>query len=157
MRSERAILHRVAALGLTALVAVAGLVGCSSVEPTDSWASDTGTLTGMVRSDSGSTLSEIEVWLWTELGAEGREVCYQTETDVTGRYEFQDVEMAGPHSFEETYWLCANRTPDRSSSIDADFSTCRHRVTVPRAATRTDDIVLQYIGAPDDPDSYIDG
>ena len=110
MRSKRVILHR-AVLVVAVLAMAVAYGGCSSVEPTDAWADETGRVAGTVRSDAGTLLPEIEVWLWAELGVEGREVCYQTETDLHGAYEVDDVEMAtSAHVRAELLDL---REPDR--------------------------------------------
>ncbi len=156
MRSKRAILQR-AALVVAVLAMAVAFGGCSSVEPTDSWAGETGRVTGTVRSDNNTLLQDIEVWLWAELGVDGREVCYQTETDQYGEYEFDGVEMAAVHSYQETYWIGANRTDDRSSPIDSDYWTCRASVTVPKGGTCVSHLVIDRVDdGPEDPEAYID-
>jgi hypothetical protein len=97
------------------------------------------------------------VCLWAELGVEGREVCYQTETDEYGAYEFDGVEMATQHSYEATYWIGVNRTPESSTSINADYASCRSTVTVLRSGTRTWHAVIEYLdNGPVDPEAYIE-
>jgi hypothetical protein len=153
MRSERVILRR-AALVLVALTVVAAFSGCSSVEPTDGWSEQTGRVSGTVRSDSGSLLAEIEVCLWVEYGGEGLDVWYETETDQYGAFEFDSVEMATEQSTETDYWIGANRTPVRSSSLNPDYTSCRSAVTVPRNGTCTSDMVIDV--ASGDPEAYVE-
>jgi hypothetical protein len=153
MRSKHVILHR-AALALVALVAVAAFSGCSSVEPTDVWSEQTGRVTGTVRLESGSLLAEIEVCLWVEYGAEGLEVWYQTETDEYGAFEFDAVEMATEQSTETEYWIGANRTPVRSTSVDPYYTSCRSAITVPRNGTCTIHMVIDIDAG--DPEAYIE-
>ncbi len=153
MRSERVILHR-AAFVLVALVAVVAFSGCSSVEPTDAWSEQTGRVTGTVRLESGSLLAEIEVCLWVEYGAEGLEFWYQTETDQYGAFEFDGVEMATEQSSETDYWIGANRTPVRSTSVNPDYTSCVSAITVPRNGTCTSHLVIDL--DPGDPEAYVD-
>lgn len=154
MRSKRVILHR-ATYALLALVAVAAFSGCSSVEPLDPWA-ETGRVSGTVRSDGGDLLSEIEVWLWVEIDGEGGEIRYQTETDQDGAYEFEGVEMSTEHAYETLYWIGANRTPYRSASINTDYTSCRSTVMVEKGEMCEWHAVIDYIGGPDDPESFLD-
>ena len=155
MRSKRVILHR-ATYALLALVAVAAFSGCSSVEPEDAWADETGRVSGTVRSDSGNLLPEIEVWLWVELEGDAGELRYQTQTDEYGAFEFEGVEMATQHAYETTYWIGANRTPYRSTSINTDYTSIRSTVTVPKGGTCEWNAVIDSIGDPDDPETYLD-
>lgn len=156
MRSKRVILHR-AVLVVAVLAMAVAYGGCSSVEPTDAWADETGRVAGTVRSDAGTLLPEIEVWLWAELGVEGREVCYQTETDLHGAYEVDDVEMATRHTYEQSYWIYANRTDDRSTPIDADYWTCTSTVTVPRGGECESHLVIAHVDdEPEEPEAYVD-
>ena len=153
MRSKREILHRVM-YAVAILAVVAAFSGCSSVEPTDPWSEQTGRVTGTVRSDGEELLSEIEVWLWVEPGDEGLELWYQTETDEYGAFEFDSVEMMTVQSSETTYWIAANRTAVRSSSINTDYTCCRTEISVPRDGTCTSHMTLDY--DPGDPEAYID-
>ncbi|MFH1690621.1 MAG: hypothetical protein ABIE42_10370 [Candidatus Eisenbacteria bacterium] len=155
MRSKCVILQR-AALMVAVLAMAVAYGGCSSVEPTDAWAEETGRVAGTVRSDAGALLPEIEVWLWTELGVEGREVCYQTETDQDGAYELSGVAMATQHSYQQTYWIGANRTDQRSTPIDSDYWTWYDTVVVPRGATCLSHLVIERVDdGPEDPEAYI--
>ncbi len=153
MRSKREILHRVMC-AVVILGAVAAFSGCSSVEPTDPWSELTGRVAGTVRSDDEDLLPEIEVWLWVEPGEEGLELCYQTETDEYGAFEFDAVEMVTEQSSETTYWIAANRTAVRSSAIDTDYYACRYAISVPQDETCTWDMVLEC--NPGDPEDYMD-
>ena len=156
MRSKRVILRR-AALAVVVLAMAVVYSGCSSVEPTDMWTEETGRVAGTVRSDTGTLLRDIEVWMWAELGVEGREVCYQTETDQYGAYELDGVEMATQHSFDETYWIGANRTDDRSTPIDPGYWTCRSTVVVPKGDTCVSHLVIERVeDGPEDPEAYIE-
>jgi hypothetical protein len=86
--------------------------------------------------------------------AEGLEVWYQTETDQYGAFEFAAVEMATDQSSETDYWIGANRTPVRSSSLNPDYTSCRSAITVPRDGTCTSDMVIDLdLG---DPEAYIE-
>ena len=138
---------------------VAGVfAGCSSVEPTEAWTQQDGKVTGTVRSDTGTLLPEIEVWLWAEVGAEGREVWYQTETDENGAYELDGVEMATQHSFVTSYWLGVNRDAERTNSIAAAYGTWLGSVSVPKGDTCVWNAVIEYIDdGPDDPETYVEG
>lgn len=153
MRSKRVILHR-AVYAVVVLAAVAAFSGCSSVEPTDPWSEATGRVAGTVCSDSEELLSEIEVWLWTEIGNEGLEVWYQAETDANGAFEFDGVEITDDQADETTYWIGANRTPARSNSIDEDYTSCRTTVAVPKDGTCTAHMVIEE--DPGDPEAYME-
>lgn len=144
-------------LAVLVLAAVVAFGGCSSVEPTDPWAEQTGRLSGTVRSDTGELLEAVDVWLWAEQGAEGNEVTYHAVTDPDGYYYFGEVEIPTEHAFEADYWLCVNRMPYRTNPIDEDYECLMREVSVPRDDERVVDIVLEYVGdTSGDPDSYID-
>jgi hypothetical protein len=143
----------VAALALTIVVA-----GCSSVEPTDAWSTQTGRVTGTVRSDSGNPLPEIEVWLWADFGTEGGEVWYETVTDQDGAWEIDGVEMETPHSQDATYWLGANRTAERTSPINTNYESWTGTILVPRGETVEAHLVIAWVdNDPDDPETYVEG
>jgi hypothetical protein len=144
-------------LCLIGLVAATIGCGCSSVEPTDRWTDTTGAVRGTVRSSESQPLSDVEVWLWTELPFDGGDIRYETCTDEGGYYEFPEVDMATSHSFEQEYEICANRTPERASSSDTDYGTFLSTVTVERDGECAVSIVLEAFDIdPDDPESYID-
>jgi hypothetical protein len=156
MRDRRVILRSVALVAAAAALTVL-VVGCSSVEPTDTWSTQTSKVTGTVRSDSGNPLSEIEVWLWAELSTEGREVWYETVTDQYGAWEIDGVEMATPHSYEASYWVGANRTAERSSPINSNYDSWTGTLTVPRGETVESHLVITWIDdGPDEPENYVD-
>ena len=153
MRSKRVILHG-AAFALVALAAVVAFSGCSSVAPEEALSEQTGRVTGTVRLDSGPLLAEIEVCLWLEYGVEGLESWYQTETDEYGAFEFDGVEMASDQSDETEYWIGANRTPVRSSSVNPDYTSCCSMIIVPRDGTCTSDLIISLDTG--DPEAYLE-
>jgi hypothetical protein len=157
MRWNREIVQRVFVLGLIGLLAAVVAGGCSSVDPTDRWSSTTGSVTGTVRSSEGDAVEGVEVWLWTELSPDGQDVSYDTITDQWGSYEFPEVEMATQHSFQQTYWICANRTPERASSTNVHYGTVITTLTVERDSECVADMSIEAIDDnPDDPESYIE-
>jgi hypothetical protein len=140
------------------LVAAAVFGGCSSVEPTDRWEGYTGSVSGTLRSSENDPVEGIEVWLWAELEPEGREVAYDSITDEQGYFEFPAVQMATIHSFQQSYDICANRTPERRTATDGRYGTFKTTITVARGTTCVQDMVIQWIEPiPDDPEVYIDG
>jgi hypothetical protein len=156
MRSERVILQR-AALVVAVLTAVVVFAGCSSVGPKDAWTNETGRVTGTVRSDTGAPLAEIEVWLWAELGTDGREVWYSTETNAEGWYELDGIEMATQHSYSTEYWVGVNRDSERTNPIHEGYGTWYSTITVPADDTYVCDVVIEHIDdGPDDPETYVE-
>jgi hypothetical protein len=154
---DRCVILRSVVLVAAAVVMTIVVAGCSSVEPTDAWSTETSKVTGTVRSDSGTPLSGIEVWLWAELGTEEREVWYETVTDQYGDWEIDGVEMATPHSYEATYWVGANRTAERTSPINTNYESWTGTLDIPRGDTVESHVVLVWVdGDPEDPETYVE-
>jgi hypothetical protein len=155
MRNHYVMIRR--SMMVAAAVLLVAFAGCSSVEPTDAWSVETGSVTGTVRSDTGQTLPGIEVWMWAELGVDGREVWYSTVTDQSGAYEIDGVEMATAHSYEATYWIGANRNAERSTPINDSYRSSAGTVTVPRGETCEWHAVISWVDdGPTDPENYVD-
>lgn len=158
MRWNRETLRRTSVICVVGLAAVAVFGGCSSVEPTDRWESYTGSVSGTLRSSEEEPVAGIEVWLWTELAPDGREVAYDTVTNEQGYFEFPTVQMATIHSFQQEYDICANRTPDCRTATDDRYGTFKRTITVERGNEYVQDMVIEwYEPIPDDPEIYIDG
>jgi len=144
------------------VVAIAAVVvafaGCSSVEPTDAWTSEAGRVSGTVRSDTGTLLADIEVWVWAELAPDGREVCYQTETVPGGTYEIDGIEMATEQSVTTAYWIAANRDPDATTPIRSHYGAVSTSIYVSSGETYVWDAVIDFIhDDPDGPETYVEG
>ena len=155
MRSKRAILHR--AVMVVAVVAAVAVAGCSSVEPEAVWDSETGRVSGTIRSDAGTVLPDIEIWLWAELAPDGHEVCYQTVTAAGGDYEIDGVEMATELSTSTEYWIAANISPDGTGPIRSSYGAQAMGISVPSDVPYVWDAILEYIDdEPGDPQTYIE-
>jgi hypothetical protein len=140
---KNGIARRAFVLGILGVAAVLLISGCSSVEPGDGWTEQTGTVSGTIRSDEGTPLADIEVWLWAELDTDGTEVQYNATSDASGYYTFTDVEIGTGTAMTQDYHMCANRTPERTVSRDTRYGTWQTSVTVTRDAECTRDIVLE--------------
>jgi hypothetical protein len=156
MRSTRSLLHRIAIAGVIAAVAGMALGGCGQFGPSETWIGDTGTLGGAVRSAGDQGLAGIDIYLWTELGKDARQVEYWSETDSWGQYRIDGIEMASPHSFAEVYDIYVNRTPGDPTAINSDYTTYWSSVTILDSEPSWADIVIEYVGGPEDPEHYIE-
>lgn len=154
MRRDRVILHRVLALSVVVLIGAVGLSGCSSVGPEDAW-SETASMEGSVTDTEGAGIEGIAIWLWTEADG-GEEYSYRTATDASGDFWFEGVELATAGSNTEDYFLCVNRTNDSSQRIQTEYTTFRGVVTVSRESTCTEDVVLELVDEPGDPEIYFE-
>ena len=156
MWSKRAILHR-AVMVVAVVAAVVAVAGCSSVEPEAVWDSETGRVNGTIRSDTGTVLPDIEIWLWAELAPDGHEACYQTVTGSDGTYEINGVEMATEQSTSTDYWIAANIGPDATAPIRSTYGAQAMGISVPSDAPYVWDAVLEYIDdEPIGPETYIE-
>jgi hypothetical protein len=151
MQDRLHILHPASVVVATTLVVAAALAGCSSLGPESTWSGNAGDLSGTVRSDSGESLTGIEVCLCTGDG----QVVTQVTTDACGDYRITDVELTQAHAYAEAFWVYVNRTSSSATALQDTYSTYASQVTVETGTTVSVDVVLVEEG-PGQPSEYVD-
>ncbi len=143
------------ALVVAAVAAVAGLVasGCSTTGPESSWEGNSGSVSGSVRSDRGSAVSGIAVYLWRQAGTESELTEYYVTTDADGEWQIENVELGEPHAYKQSYGVCVNRTPGSALAINEAFGTYTSTIVVEADECAVVDIVLSEEG---EPEQYVD-
>ncbi|MBN2564972.1 MAG: carboxypeptidase regulatory-like domain-containing protein [Candidatus Eisenbacteria bacterium] len=151
MRKERRLMQLVVVVSMVGILA-----GCSSMGADDSWTGNTGSVTGTVVSDKGTTLPDIEVCLWCESDNESREVEYEVQTCDQGTFSFTDLDLGTVHSFARTYEIYVNCTKSSATAVDSDYRTWTSTITVGADQTCTVDVVLNKVpDVPGDPSQYV--
>ncbi|MFH1501936.1 MAG: hypothetical protein ABIG03_02700 [Candidatus Eisenbacteria bacterium] len=141
MRGKRRLMHRAAMAAALVAVAVLGIAGCSTVGPESSWAGNEGSISGTVRSDTGSALVGIDVRLRGQT-SDGECVDYTATTGATGTYSVVGVELGQAHAYEMDYAVYVNRTTSSAMPLVSNYGTHVATVAVTTSGTSYDVVIV---------------
>jgi hypothetical protein len=149
MQSRRRLVHGAAVTAAVIAVALLGVAGCSTVGPESSWTGSEGSVTGVVRSTTGSALVGIDVRMCAQ-SDDGECIEYQTCTGSGGVYSVDGVELGEAHAYEKDYVVYVNRTTSSALPIVSGYGTYVGTVEITSRGSMYDvTITAQGPGVPD--------